>query len=369
VAVRPGDAVGVPTTSSLNVTSPGVVVPNSVTVGVPVTGPSAGAIELYFHGDPGATTHLLVDIVGYYLAGGAGGSGPQGPQGPAGPAGPPGADGDDLFQSVAVVNGNRTPIDNGSRLLHAVRDARGSSQNPWTIFVEPGVYDLRVGTVTLEPYVSIVGSGRGVTTLILDTFAGIEVSTGSTIADLTIENVQDSATTASKVLTLTRADGAVLRDLEIISQFDSGIQIGSSADVLLDGVEVDAGDLGIAVTSLSGIAPPSTVTIIGSTISSLRAGIWGLDDGNLVEVRDSRIESERDTINAYQGGKVVIEHSTVVASVGAWARINTAIDLQTVYVITHTHIETQQSFASAGLLTPPRCVAVTTSAGTGDTCP
>lgn len=91
VSVRPGDATGIPTTSSINFTSPGAIEPNSVTVGIPTTGPAAGQLNLYFHGTaPGATTHLLVDIVGYYLAGGQGGTGPAGPAGPAGPPGGPG---------------------------------------------------------------------------------------------------------------------------------------------------------------------------------------------------------------------------------------------------------------------------------------
>jgi hypothetical protein len=79
VAIRPGTATGDPTTSSLNATAAGVVVPNSVTVELPTTGTTTGQIQLWFQGtDPAATTHLLVDIVGYYQAGAAGPPGPAG---------------------------------------------------------------------------------------------------------------------------------------------------------------------------------------------------------------------------------------------------------------------------------------------------
>jgi hypothetical protein len=72
VAVRPGDATGDPTTSNLNFSTGGVVVPNSVTVEIPTSGADAGKLNLYFSGtNPSATTHLLVDIVGYYSASGA----------------------------------------------------------------------------------------------------------------------------------------------------------------------------------------------------------------------------------------------------------------------------------------------------------
>jgi hypothetical protein len=384
VAVRPGDASGVPTTSTINITSPGSVVPNSVTVAIPTAGPNAGSVDLYFHGDPGATAHLLLDIVGYYLpasgsgsggGGGTGGTGPQGPPGPEGPAGPPGppgppgADGDDLYQTWIVVNGGSLAEDNGARLRDMIEFIRGSAQNPVTIFVEPGRYDLGTGAIALDDHVSLVGSGRGVTEILLDTILGLEVTSGTTIADLTIENLMDATGTPSKVITLSRANDAVLRDIEIVSQFDAGIQIGSSGEVLLDGVEIDVEDAGVSVTKLSSLAPTSQVTIIGSTIDSGRAAVWGVDDGDIVMVRDSRLTSNVDTINAYQGGKVVVEHSTVTATAGAWAKVATAIDVQTVYEVAQTHVVTQQPFNSTGLITPPRCVGITTPAGSSDTCP
>lgn len=69
VSVRPGNATGEPTTSSLNIASAGAVNPNSVTVELPTTGANAGTIALYYFSDlPGGTTHLLVDVVGYYVA-------------------------------------------------------------------------------------------------------------------------------------------------------------------------------------------------------------------------------------------------------------------------------------------------------------
>lgn len=90
VSVRPGTAAGSPTTSSVNFSAGGVVAPNAVTVEVPAD----GLIQLWFQGtSPAATTDLLIDIVGYYTAGGVGAAGAPGPQGPAGPTGPTGATG------------------------------------------------------------------------------------------------------------------------------------------------------------------------------------------------------------------------------------------------------------------------------------
>jgi hypothetical protein len=71
VSVRPADAVGAPATSSLNFEA-GVTQPNAVTVQVPTTGPDAGRIELTYdaYGTAGASTDLLVDVVGYYAPAG-----------------------------------------------------------------------------------------------------------------------------------------------------------------------------------------------------------------------------------------------------------------------------------------------------------
>ncbi len=87
VSVRPGTASEVPATSNINISS-GNAVPNSVTVELPTSGSEAGTVQLWYQGQsPSATTHLLVDIVGYYQVG------PAGPQGEPGPAGPPGTPG------------------------------------------------------------------------------------------------------------------------------------------------------------------------------------------------------------------------------------------------------------------------------------
>lgn len=88
LSVRPGSASGVPSTSSVNVTSVGGQYPNAVTVAIPTSGSYAGAIDLYFFADqPGGTADVLLDIVGYYLPGSTGATGATGPTGPPGPRG------------------------------------------------------------------------------------------------------------------------------------------------------------------------------------------------------------------------------------------------------------------------------------------
>jgi hypothetical protein len=107
VSVRPGNITGNPTTSNLN-TRTNIISPNLVTVEIPTSGTQTGHIQLWYQGlTPDATTHLLIDIVGYYQTGGTGPQGPTGPTGPTGPAGPPGDPGSSARQQrlVALTDG------------------------------------------------------------------------------------------------------------------------------------------------------------------------------------------------------------------------------------------------------------------------
>jgi hypothetical protein len=66
LSIRPGDATGAPTTSSLNFAA-GVNVPNAVQVVLPIAGANAGQIDIVYDasGAAGPTTDVLVDVVGY----------------------------------------------------------------------------------------------------------------------------------------------------------------------------------------------------------------------------------------------------------------------------------------------------------------
>ncbi len=67
LSVRPGDATGAPSTSSLNFTA-GDIVPNAVQVGLPTAGENAGKIDITYDafGQAGPTTEVLIDVVGYF---------------------------------------------------------------------------------------------------------------------------------------------------------------------------------------------------------------------------------------------------------------------------------------------------------------
>ena len=142
LSVRPGDATGVPTTSSLNFTA-GDIVPNSVQVGLPTTGANAGQIDITYdaYGVAGPTTEVLIDVVGYTIAGGAG----TGPAGPTGATGPRGFSAWDPIPSGQTVTGSmiwdEAVIADNSRLSNQCSAARQGQPGP----VEFVVRQLRSG--------------------------------------------------------------------------------------------------------------------------------------------------------------------------------------------------------------------------------
>jgi hypothetical protein len=73
ISIRPGDATGAATTSSLNFTT-GVagIVPNAVQVAVPTAGTNEGEIDITYdaYGQAGPTTDILIDVVGYMTSAG-----------------------------------------------------------------------------------------------------------------------------------------------------------------------------------------------------------------------------------------------------------------------------------------------------------
>jgi hypothetical protein len=109
VSLRPGDATGAPTVSTLNVTAGGTF-PNGATITIPTTGAHAGEIQVWYEaeGTTVGSTELLIDIAGYYelaSSGTAGETGPAGPQGETGPAGADGTTSNSQIKNICGVNG------------------------------------------------------------------------------------------------------------------------------------------------------------------------------------------------------------------------------------------------------------------------
>ncbi|THB76990.1 MAG: hypothetical protein D3926_16425 [Desulfobacteraceae bacterium] len=94
---------------------------------------------------------------------------------------------------VVLVSPKATETESGTALLDALaKITDASATNPYLIYIEPGIYDIGSGSVDMEEYVSIQGSGQSVTK-ITGTAAGI--NNGVVLGDancelrnLTVEN-------------------------------------------------------------------------------------------------------------------------------------------------------------------------------------
>jgi YVTN family beta-propeller protein len=92
VSLRPGDATGAPTVSTLNVTAGGTF-PNGATITIPTTGAHAGQIQVWYEAEytTVGSTELLIDVAGYYELASTGPTGPTGSKGDDGEKGDAGS--------------------------------------------------------------------------------------------------------------------------------------------------------------------------------------------------------------------------------------------------------------------------------------
>ncbi len=67
ISIEPGNASGIPATSSLNFDA-GAVQPNAVTARLPTSGPGSRSIRITYdaYGVPGPTADIIIDLLGYY---------------------------------------------------------------------------------------------------------------------------------------------------------------------------------------------------------------------------------------------------------------------------------------------------------------
>jgi hypothetical protein len=70
------------------------------------------------------------------------------------------------FARIRVVPPGDNPLIGGENLRNAVQSiVKVSADEPWLVFVEPGVFDLGPQGLQMRPYIHIQGSGQGLTTV------------------------------------------------------------------------------------------------------------------------------------------------------------------------------------------------------------
>lgn len=118
--------------------------------------------------------------------GATGAPGAQGPRGEPGPAG--------SYARIKVVSPADSPQASGEALrttLASITEA--SADQPWLVFVEPGVFDLGSEGLRMRPYIHLQGSGQGLT--VVRSHAGnatLQAADNTVLRELSVEHTGGS---------------------------------------------------------------------------------------------------------------------------------------------------------------------------------
>ncbi len=242
-------------------------------------------------------------------------AGPTGPQGPVGPTGPPGADGDELFEQVIVVTGERSAELNGQALSDAVDATTTTPSAPKAIFVEPGLYDVGTTELVLGDSVSLVGSGRSSTVFgAPPDGAVLRVSRGALVQGLSIVNANTTVERTSAV-EVDRANDVVLADLVIrgvANDETDGVEVTESPDIFFDNVDIAAASEGVRL-----LAGSDAIINNSRVVAEFGAAIALRNAGTDVRIEYSEVDSDNaPAIDLQPNGDsrtVTVRHSTVVS--------------------------------------------------------
>ncbi len=258
--------------------------------------------------------------------------GEPGPKGDPGPAGPPGN-----FARIRVVPPGDNPLIGGENLRNALQSiAKVSAEEPWLLFLEPGVYDLGAQGLRMRSFIHIQGSGHALTTVRSSAPGATLVAEERTeLSALTVEHVGggEEALALSTETPLFRARDvvALARDgqrrtvairssagpgpggferVQAVASSAQGDTVGFSCEgctVTLSGssavarggtralgVSVQRGTLGLwdsFATSLGGASESVGVEAAGSTVELVRAEVSGSEGGVSIGLRLSSCQA------------------------------------------------------------------------------
>ncbi len=367
ISVRPGGAIGEPAASNLNFTS-GQAIPNAVIAALAVN----GTIDIWYGtGTPGATTGVLIDVVGYTLPSGGGATGPTGQQGAAGPRGPAGAtgaagpSGASLYARTTVVENSGTAIANGTALLAAIAAIpTPSATAPYTIELEAGSYDVGATTVELSAYVTLHGVGAN-STFLVGTGTPVLLTRGNTtVSDLSVESSTTSSNEETVQLGISAADSDIVIDSVHIDA--TAATVGTDGiyarakEVVLSNVSVSAGGIAIVTTT------SSTVEVTASTLRAEDAVLNTLGTFSRIDIIGSRLETFDGTVASdvlrvrMSSNTVHVTNSTLTAANGVALELAGSDQTVSIY---NSHVDVPSPFTDTATTSTLTCAVLSTPTG------
>ncbi len=230
-------------------------------------------------------------------AGPTGPTGPTGMTGPTGPTGPRGPGSGD-FQHIAIVtlglrDGSPIPPGLYTNPVTAMNEVGTWCVEPAVekrclLQILPGVYDIGVSALVLQPFVTVAGSGQNATTVrgsggpgpVGSTKAVVFGADNAELRSLTIEGT--SPADAAIVNPATPATtGATYRDVSVIGLLipQAVLNIGSSP--VLKDVTIVAEPVGIANNSSTPSLTDVTIAVTGSALDPGPVGMSSTSSGDV----------------------------------------------------------------------------------------
>ena len=229
---------------------------------------------------------------------------------------------DAVFTNVVIVSPvGPAAADNCQALIDAlagITDA--ASDNPYLLFIEPGIYDCGSNSVTMKSFVDVQGAGPGVT-MLQSTNTGdfLNLASNAGLRDLSIERTSSSGAAPNTVFG-SGVTGVVLNNLHIVSNgagttFDSrGIALLSGSDASLQDVASlsdDAGCVNSAIFLNNSTADMVNVEARGTNGGCNNRAINAANAGT-VTARNSIFEASGTGATAVSAGTVMIANSQVI---------------------------------------------------------
>ncbi|HVF04637.1 MAG TPA: hypothetical protein VNA20_07355 [Frankiaceae bacterium] len=137
--------------------------------------------------------------------------------------------------TVIPIRADGTPAQNGTALRNAMTAVTGATeQTPYVLALAPGTYDLGAGSslaaLTMKPYVSVVGAGRGFTTItggVVSQSGGlVNLGNNTTLSGVTVRNAVPTGVSWATAIMSNGANTARLLDVHGYASQDGGETYG-----------------------------------------------------------------------------------------------------------------------------------------------